>query len=312
MGLSVSLVLNQLDVSNEQTLQFPNRFHYNPGIRKYLLGWCQKKRRLCRKILKHFTGNKKQEPGERRPVRCTKQQKWGGCAGWFGEVCHRLSALLRKKGMETLRYRPLSGKSPQIIGIQHQLGRGAYIQRKRPESWDKIHLFKGHKENKRMENRLFSSRAARSRAVIMNDVGIILTRRFTSKQLRQPKQMIMDVLQPGKAPVAREQLAATYKTAPDVTFISGFRTSFDGSNTSGVAQFRTPWIMQGKKNEPNTCSQEVACMRRERPPGNSEGRTRAEWRKSGGHQSQCWCWRQWAGDGTTGAEIPQWLSVVAA
>merc|ERR1712105_56670 len=53
------------------------------------------------------------------------------------------------------------------------------------------------------------------------------------------KQMIVDVLHPGKPSVAkttiREKLAGMYKCTPDRVFTFGFRTNFGGGKSSGFA-----------------------------------------------------------------------------
>ncbi|CAD7688362.1 unnamed protein product [Nyctereutes procyonoides] len=58
----------------------------------------------------------------------------------------------------------------------------------------------------------------------MNDTVTIRTRKFMTNRLLQQKQMVIDVLHPGKATVPkteiREKLAKMYKTTPDVIFDS--------------------------------------------------------------------------------------------
>ena len=58
-----------------------------------------------------------------------------------------------------------------------------------------------------------------------------------TNRLLNRKQMIVDILHPGKATVpkteVREQLSKMYKTTPDVIFCFGFRTQFGGGKTSG-------------------------------------------------------------------------------
>merc|ERR1712150_268025 len=67
----------------------------------------------------------------------------------------------------------------------------------------------------------------------------IRTRKFMSNRLLCRKQMIVDVLHPGKATLAktdiREKLARMYKTTPDVIFCFGFKTQFGGGKTAGFA-----------------------------------------------------------------------------
>ncbi|XP_065830937.1 small ribosomal subunit protein eS24-like [Oscarella lobularis] len=67
----------------------------------------------------------------------------------------------------------------------------------------------------------------------------IRTRKFMTNRLLQRKQMIVDILHPGKANVpkteVREKLGKMYKTAPDNVFCFGFRTAFGGGKSSGFA-----------------------------------------------------------------------------
>uniref|UniRef100_H2ZD75 Small ribosomal subunit protein eS24 n=1 Tax=Ciona savignyi TaxID=51511 RepID=H2ZD75_CIOSA len=67
----------------------------------------------------------------------------------------------------------------------------------------------------------------------------IRTRKFMTNRLLQRKQMIVDVLHPGKATVSkvaiREQLAKMYKTTPDVVIAYGFKTQFGGGKTTGFS-----------------------------------------------------------------------------
>merc|ERR1711936_1065504 len=63
------------------------------------------------------------------------------------------------------------------------------------------------------------------------------TRKFLTNRLLNRKQMVVDVLHPGRATVpkteVREKLARMYKTTPDVIFCFGFRTQFGGGKTTG-------------------------------------------------------------------------------
>uniref|UniRef100_A0A8C5LEH6 Small ribosomal subunit protein eS24 n=1 Tax=Jaculus jaculus TaxID=51337 RepID=A0A8C5LEH6_JACJA len=62
----------------------------------------------------------------------------------------------------------------------------------------------------------------------MNDTVTLRTRNLTTNLLLQRKQMVIDVLDPGKATVPKteiwEKLAKMSKTTPDVIFVFGFRT----------------------------------------------------------------------------------------
>ncbi|RWS21202.1 hypothetical protein B4U80_02979, partial [Leptotrombidium deliense] len=65
------------------------------------------------------------------------------------------------------------------------------------------------------------------------------TRKFMTNRLLCRRQMIVDVLHPGRATISkkeiREVLAKKYKTQSDVIFCFGFRTQFGGGKTSGFA-----------------------------------------------------------------------------
>nr|ABW90383.1 putative ribosomal protein S24 [Sipunculus nudus] len=67
----------------------------------------------------------------------------------------------------------------------------------------------------------------------------IRTRKFMTNRLLSRKQMIVDVLHPGRATVPkteiREKLARMYKTTHDVIFCFGFHTQFGGGKTTGFA-----------------------------------------------------------------------------
>merc|ERR1739840_5081 len=67
----------------------------------------------------------------------------------------------------------------------------------------------------------------------------VKTRKFMTNRLLQRKQMVVDVLHPGKATVSktavREHIAKMYKTTPDVVIAFGFKTQFGGGKTSGFA-----------------------------------------------------------------------------
>jgi len=53
------------------------------------------------------------------------------------------------------------------------------------------------------------------------------------------RQMVVDVLHPGRATVSkqelREKLARLYKTTPDLVFAFGYKTNFGGGKTTGFA-----------------------------------------------------------------------------
>jgi small subunit ribosomal protein S24e len=67
----------------------------------------------------------------------------------------------------------------------------------------------------------------------------IRTRKFKSNRLLCRRQMIVDVLHPDRASLAkkeiREKVAQLYKTTPDLVFCFGFNTNFGGGKSSGFA-----------------------------------------------------------------------------
>merc|ERR1712071_365926 len=74
----------------------------------------------------------------------------------------------------------------------------------------------------------------------MADVtATIFTRKFMTNRLLARRQMVVDVLHPGRATVPKkeisEKLAKMYKTTPDVVSCFGFRTHFGGGKTTGFA-----------------------------------------------------------------------------
>merc|ERR1712198_665084 len=73
----------------------------------------------------------------------------------------------------------------------------------------------------------------------MADTATIRTRKFMTNRLLMRRQMIVDVLHPGKATVAksdiREKLARMYKATADCFVCFGFRTAFGGGKTTGFA-----------------------------------------------------------------------------
>ncbi|XP_012514916.1 PREDICTED: 40S ribosomal protein S24-like [Propithecus coquereli] len=79
------------------------------------------------------------------------------------------------------------------------------------------------------------------------------TKKYLTNQLLQRKQMVIDVLHPGKATVPKtaigEKLAKMYKTTSDVIFVFGFRTHFGGGRTTGFGMIYDS-LDYAKKNEP--------------------------------------------------------------
>ena len=80
------------------------------------------------------------------------------------------------------------------------------------------------------------------------------TRKVLSNRLLCRKQMIVDVIHPGKASIPKkevnEKLAKLYKATPDVVFSFGFRCAFGGGKSTGFALVYDTLDL-AKKFEPN-------------------------------------------------------------
>ncbi|XP_019566672.2 small ribosomal subunit protein eS24 [Rhinolophus sinicus] len=87
----------------------------------------------------------------------------------------------------------------------------------------------------------------------MNNTVTLRTRESMTTRRLQRKQMVIDVLHPGKATVPKteiwEKLAKMYKTTPEVIFVFGFRTHFSGGETTGFGVIYDS-LDYTKKNEP--------------------------------------------------------------
>mmetsp|Transcript_106097 Transcript_106097/g.228566 ORF Transcript_106097/g.228566 Transcript_106097/m.228566 type:complete len:135 (-) Transcript_106097:157-561(-) len=63
------------------------------------------------------------------------------------------------------------------------------------------------------------------------------TRKFMRNSLLNRRQMVVDVIHPGKAPVAKSDLAAKlaklHKADPKNVYLFGFRTAFGGGKSTG-------------------------------------------------------------------------------
>merc|ERR1711962_1917285 len=85
----------------------------------------------------------------------------------------------------------------------------------------------------------FITAVGRPREDKMADTATIRTRKFMTNRLLMRRQMIVDVLHPGKATVAksdiREKLARMYKATGDCIVCFGFRTAFGCGKTTGFA-----------------------------------------------------------------------------
>ncbi|NP_001171757.1 40S ribosomal protein S24 [Saccoglossus kowalevskii] len=94
------------------------------------------------------------------------------------------------------------------------------------------------------------------------------TRKFLTNRLLCRKQMVVDVLHPGRATVPkteiREKLAKMYKTTPDVIFCFGFKTQFGGGKTTGFALVYDT-LDFAKKYEPKHRLQRHGLYEKKRP-----------------------------------------------
>ncbi|TPX44958.1 hypothetical protein SeMB42_g03135 [Synchytrium endobioticum] len=74
---------------------------------------------------------------------------------------------------------------------------------------------------------------------IMADAVTVRTRKFLTNRLLQRKQMVVDILHPGRPNISRsdlrDKLAAMYKAEKDNIFVFGLRTQFGGGKTTGFA-----------------------------------------------------------------------------
>merc|ERR1712055_349506 len=80
---------------------------------------------------------------------------------------------------------------------------------------------------------------ARLNTIMGEGIATIRTRKFMTNRLLCRKQMVVDVLHPGRATLPkteiREKLAKAYKVTNDLIFAFGFRTQFGGGKTTGFA-----------------------------------------------------------------------------
>ncbi|KAJ3413966.1 hypothetical protein HDV05_007255 [Chytridiales sp. JEL 0842] len=76
-------------------------------------------------------------------------------------------------------------------------------------------------------------------ADIMADSVTIRTRKFQTNRLLQRKQMVVDIIHPGRPNISHkelgEKLAKLYKSDPECVFTFGLKTIFGGGKTTGFA-----------------------------------------------------------------------------
>merc|ERR1711915_517251 len=70
-------------------------------------------------------------------------------------------------------------------------------------------------------------------------MGTIKTRKYMTNRLLSRKQMVVDIIHPGRRTVSkdtvRDELGKMHKTTKDCVFPFGFRTAFGGGRTTGFA-----------------------------------------------------------------------------
>ena len=89
----------------------------------------------------------------------------------------------------------------------------------------------------------------------MNNIVDSPDRKSVPTTLLWQKQMVTDILHPGKATVVLKteiggKLTKTWKTTPDVIFVFGFRIHFGGGKTSGFGMIYDS-LDYAKKKNPN-------------------------------------------------------------
>ncbi|KAL7670086.1 hypothetical protein ACOME3_005024 [Neoechinorhynchus agilis] len=88
----------------------------------------------------------------------------------------------------------------------------------------------------------------------LKGVVTIRTRKFMTNRLLARRQMVVDVLHPGRCCLSkkdiRDRLATVFKTTPDVCFVYGMRTAFGGGRSSGFALIYDS-MKDAKSYEPN-------------------------------------------------------------
>ena len=73
----------------------------------------------------------------------------------------------------------------------------------------------------------------------MGDIVTIRTRKVINNRLLARKQMVVDIIHPGRASVPKkevqEKIASMYKTRPDLVIGYGFRCQYGGGKSTGFA-----------------------------------------------------------------------------
>merc|ERR1712043_7397 len=103
----------------------------------------------------------------------------------------------------------------------------------------------------------------------MGDTATIRTRKFMTNRLLMRRQMVVDVLHPGKATVSkaeiREKLAKMYKRTADCIQCFGFKTAFGGGKTTGFALVYDS-LDYLKQYEPKYRLERLGLYKKDKPP----------------------------------------------
>merc|ERR1712110_787196 len=117
-------------------------------------------------------------------------------------------------------------------------------------------------------------------------VATVRTRKFMTNRLLCRKQMIVDVLHPGRATLpkteVRDKLAKAYKVTSDLVFAFGFRTHFGGGKTTGFALIYDS-LDKAKKFEPKHRLLRHGLMEEKKKSGRKQ---RKERKKGGGKKKK--------------------------
>merc|ERR1712029_543462 len=108
-------------------------------------------------------------------------------------------------------------------------------------------------------------------------VATVRTRKFMTNRLLCRKQMIVDVLHPGRATLpkteVRDKLAKAYKVTSDLVFAFGFRTAFGGGRTTGFALIYDA-LDKAKKFEPKHRLLRHGLIEEKKRPGRKQRKER--------------------------------------
>lgn len=102
----------------------------------------------------------------------------------------------------------------------------------------------------------------------MADTAVIRTRKFMTNRLLARKQMVVDILHPGKATISkndvREKLGKMYKSTADNVVCFGFKTVMGGGKTTGFALIYESVDLL-KKYEPKYRLERLGHYKRDKP-----------------------------------------------